>query len=65
MKSDHNHDYVLDLSEEARSDLKDIQIYTFYTYGEDQVHKYEAVLDKSFQTILSNPGIGHPRSDIP
>jgi len=65
MKSSHGHDYVLDLSEEAKSDLKDIQKHTFITYGEDPVYKYQVVLDKSFQTVLDNPALGHSRSDIP
>lgn len=60
-----NSDYSLELSEEAVSDLVDIQNYTFTNYGEKQLKKYETVLDKALNGILFFPNSGHNRPDIP
>ncbi len=60
-----NSDYSLELSEEAVSDLVDIQNYTFTNYGENQLQKYEAILDKAFNGILFFPNSGHSRPEIP
>lgn len=60
-----NSNYSLELSEEAVSDLVDIQNYTFTNYGENQLKKYETILDKAFKGILLFPDSGHSRPDIP
>lgn len=60
-----NSEYSLELSEEAVSDLIDIQNYTFTNYGENQLKKYETVLDKALDSIRSFPNSGHSRPDIP
>ena len=65
MKSKPAADYILELSEEAEDDIRDIQQYTFDTYGEQQVFIYKTKLDDALKTILHNPRLGHKRSDIP
>jgi len=61
--SDHN--YVLELSEEAYDDLLNIQNYTFDHYGEDGWNKYGFDLDNAMQHIQNHPFSGHARKDIP
>jgi toxin ParE1/3/4 len=56
--------YVLKLSAEAEDDIRDILQYTYETWGEHQVQVYQAVLNKALSTLLSNPSIGHKRSDL-
>lgn len=60
-----NSEYSLELSKEAVSDLVDIQNYTFTNYGENQLKKYETILDKALNGILLFPDSGHSRPDIP
>lgn len=60
-----NSDYILELSEEAVSDLVDIQNYTFTNYVQNQLEKYEIILDKALNGIQNFPYSGHSRSDIP
>ena len=43
----------------------DIQNYTFTNYGENQLLKYETVLDGALKDILLFPNSGHGRPDIP
>ena len=50
-----NSKYSLELSEEAVSDLTDIQNYTFTNYGENQLKKYELILGNALDSILSFP----------
>jgi len=47
------------------SALVDIQNYTFTNYGENQLQKHEAVLDKALKGILFFTNSGHSRPDIP
>ncbi|MCH8209292.1 MAG: type II toxin-antitoxin system RelE/ParE family toxin [Nitrospinae bacterium] len=65
MKSSRDLDYILDLSENAEDDLRNIQQYTFEKYGERQVYVYEEILNKALATLLHNPKLGHKRPDIP
>jgi plasmid stabilization system protein ParE len=60
-----NSDYSLELSEEALSDLVDIQNYTFTNYGENQLQKYETILDRALKGIMSFPNSGHSRPEMP
>ena len=60
-----NSEFSIELSEEAVSDLVDIQNYTFTNYGENQLQKYETILDKALYGILFFPNSGHSRPDIP
>ncbi|AWV99954.1 type II toxin-antitoxin system RelE/ParE family toxin [Arcticibacterium luteifluviistationis] len=57
--------YVLNISQDAYDDLTDIQQYTLETFGENQFHKYESMLNEALFLISSNPRIGHARPDIP
>ena len=63
MRSDS--EYSVELSEEAVSDLIDIQNYTYTNYGENQLIKYETILDEALKGILLFPNSGHGRPDIP
>lgn len=63
MKS--NSKYSLELSEEAVSDLIDIQNYTFTNYGDNQLKKYELILGNALDSVLFFPNSGHCRPDIP
>ncbi len=65
MKSSRDPDYILDLSENAEDDLRNIQQYTFETYGERQVYVYEEILNKALAALLHNPNLGHKRPDLP
>ena len=65
MKSNQESEYVLDLSQEARDDIRSILQYTFETYGEAQADAYENVLNKALVSIIGSPGIGHKRLDLP
>ena len=57
--------YTLELSAEAHDDLVDIQNYTFTVYGENQLKKYEDLLDKALLHMLEYPLSGHKRGDVP
>lgn len=52
------------LSAEAIDDIRDLLQYTFETWGEQQVHSYQAIIDKALTTIQTSPNIGHRRPDI-
>jgi len=58
-------EYQLELSQEAYDDLISIQNYTYSAHGENQLNKYEALLDKAMQHMLNYPISGHERDDIP
>lgn len=66
MPSNHNPDneYILDLSQEAEDDLRDILQDTYETWGEKQVPIYKAILDKALSSLTANPYIGHKRPDL-
>ncbi|GAA6616265.1 type II toxin-antitoxin system RelE/ParE family toxin [Scytonema sp. NUACC26] len=55
--------YTLKLSTKAKKDIVNILAYTLGTWGDVQVEKYKAILDKGLQTIETYPEIG--KSDIP
>ena len=56
--------YTLRLSRQAERDLESILQYTYETYGEQQRQIYAAALHEAFETITTNPGIGHKRPDL-
>lgn len=62
MKSKPAADYILELSEEAEDDIRDILQYRFDTYGKQQVSIYKMKLDDALKTLLHNPRLGHKRS---
>lgn len=46
------------LTEAADADLQGIARYTLDTWGEDQMERYAALLEKHFQAIARQPGKG-------
>ena len=58
-------DYELEFAAEAKSDLEDIALYTLATWGEQQMNVYSEVLGDAFDTIKSNPNIGHTHQLAP
>jgi toxin ParE1/3/4 len=54
----------LTLSHQAREDISNILQYIYEKYGERQEKKYAAALDKAFETITENSGLGHARPDL-
>ncbi len=60
--SDRN--YVLEISNEAYSDLVDIQSYTLQEFGERQWEKYNLFLEHGLEHILHNPYSGYIRRDV-
>lgn len=57
--------FNLVLSDEAVSDLIDIQTYIFSEFGESQWKKYNQILENGLQHIMQFPESGHPRNDLP
>jgi toxin ParE1/3/4 len=55
-------EYTLDLSDEAKNDIRLILRKTGEKWGEKQIPIYEDKLDAALQTILRHPAIGHPGS---
>lgn len=58
MKSNPKPEYEIILSNEALDDLSSIQQYTYETYGENQLYKYENKLLNTFQLLKENPEMG-------
>ena len=56
--------YALRLSRQAERDIESILQDTYETYGERQRQIYAEALHKAFETITSNPGLGHGRPDL-
>lgn len=52
------------LSNEADSDVTDIARYTLAKFGEHQVIKYIAKLERTFQVLADFPGIGSMADDL-
>jgi len=52
------------LTRAARSDLKRIAAYTQKTWGATQRRTYLKGLDKTFQFLIDNPGVGTACDDI-
>ena len=55
----------LKLAPRARQDFVEILQLTGETWGRDQLAAYRDKIDYAFQTIRSNPRIGHRRHDLP
>jgi toxin ParE1/3/4 len=53
------------LSIEADRDIAGIADYTLATFGERQVIKYLASLERTFQLLADFPGVGLPVDDLP
>ncbi|MCC6756167.1 MAG: type II toxin-antitoxin system RelE/ParE family toxin [Solirubrobacterales bacterium] len=52
------------LAPEARSDLRDILLYTAKQWGKPQQRVYREQLDAAFARIAGFPNLGIPRSDL-
>ena len=52
------------LSNEADADVADIARYTIATFGERQVIKYIAVLERTFQLLADFPKMGSASDDL-
>ena len=52
------------LTKAARSDLKEITIYTEKSFGKKQRYKYSKILDDAFDKIAENPKIGRLREEL-
>ena len=50
----------LELSQQAKSDFRDILSYTLATWGEAQLAKYRASINDALHVILHNPSAGRP-----
>lgn len=50
----------LELSQQAKEDLRDILSYTLTTWGESQLAKYRVSINDALQVILYNPAAGRP-----
>jgi len=61
--SDHN--FALEISEEAYDDLVNIQSYSLREFGERQWKKYSRLLEQGLEQILQHPFSGHIRKDVP
>ena len=57
-------EYALQLSELARTDFRDILIYTRQQWGQQQMMAYGEILDKALKSITQNPHLGHRREDL-
>ena len=55
----------IQLSAEARKDLRDILRYTDATWGERQLFVYRDKIDEALRAIGDNPKLGHHRDDLP
>lgn len=55
----------IQLSKRAAMDFEDILLYTYLTWGKQQILQYQHKLDAAFQTISEHPEIGHKRDDVP
>jgi toxin ParE1/3/4 len=56
--------YRLITSPEADNDYRDILAYTFRTWGEEQMEKYDALLDAALLTIQDDPRKGRKHSKL-
>jgi toxin ParE1/3/4 len=52
------------LSNDADADVADIARYTLAKFGERQVIKYIATLERTFQLLADFPGIGSTADDL-
>lgn len=57
--------YTIQLSHRAQQDFKNIQRYTLDKHGKTQVLKYSTLIKACFETLATNPLLGHWRPDIP
>jgi len=53
-----------ELTNKAKSDLKEIGLYTQYTWGKKQRDIYLTMLDKSFHILAANPLKGRDCGEI-
>lgn len=54
--------FVLELSDSAKEDFRDILSYTLQMWGERQVAEYRDLIDGALQQIAQKPEAGHPQS---
>ena len=54
-------DFLLELSEPARQDFRDILSFTLQIWGEGQLADYRRKLDNALKTIAGNPQIGRAK----
>jgi plasmid stabilization system protein ParE len=50
----------IELSQQAKEDLRGILAYTLATWGDSQLSKYRAATNKALHVILCNPAAGRP-----
>jgi toxin ParE1/3/4 len=50
--------FILELSERAQLDFRDILSYTLQTWGEEQLIKYRDLVAAAFTVITNNPEAG-------
>ncbi len=55
----------LNLSLPARTDIRDILLYTYQQFGVRQQEIYYAALCHGLEKIATNPNLGHVRADLP
>jgi toxin ParE1/3/4 len=54
----------INITPQARSDLKNILKYTQKTWGSEQRVKYKNILYETLNKIAANPGLGKPREEL-
>ncbi len=55
---------MLELSASAKNDIENILLYTIEKWGEQQLYRYETILEKALSEIESNPRIGHKKPEL-
>ena len=54
----------INITPQARSDLKNILKYTQKTWGTEQRVRYKKLLDDALTKIAANPALGKPRQEL-
>jgi toxin ParE1/3/4 len=54
--------FVLELSDSAKADFRDILSYTWQMWGDRQIEVYRDVIDGALKAIAENPQTGRQRS---
>ena len=57
--------YPLVVSDQAQADYEDILSVTLRTWGEQQYHRYAALLNDALLALQDNPSLGHRSRQLP